>query len=251
MPQRRNESAVAGRRITRRLVPRVSVVIPTLNEARNLPHVFARLPPWLHEVIVVDGGSSDGTSTSPARCGPTSSCCRAGRGKGSALGARLRRGHAATSSSCSTPTARPTRRRSRASSRRSSTGADFAKGSRFVDRRRQRRHHARCARVGNARARPARQRPLRHALHRPLLRLQRLLARLPRRTARRLRRVRGRDADQHPRREGRAARRRGAELRARAHPRRRATCGRSATAPAWWPRSSVSAPGAARRCRRP
>lgn len=41
--------------------PRVSVVIPTLNEARNLPHVFARLPADLHEVIVVDGHSRDGT----------------------------------------------------------------------------------------------------------------------------------------------------------------------------------------------
>jgi glycosyltransferase involved in cell wall biosynthesis len=39
----------------------VSVVIPTLNEARNLPHVFARLPDGLHEVIVVDGNSVDDT----------------------------------------------------------------------------------------------------------------------------------------------------------------------------------------------
>ena len=43
--------------------PRVSVVIPTLNEARNLPHVFARMPPNLHEVIIVDGFSSDDTVT--------------------------------------------------------------------------------------------------------------------------------------------------------------------------------------------
>jgi glycosyltransferase involved in cell wall biosynthesis len=41
--------------------PRVSVVIPTLNEARNLPHVFARMPPNTHEVIVVDGHSVDDT----------------------------------------------------------------------------------------------------------------------------------------------------------------------------------------------
>jgi glycosyltransferase involved in cell wall biosynthesis len=41
--------------------PRVSVVIPTLNEARNLPHVFARMPPNIHEVIVVDGHSVDDT----------------------------------------------------------------------------------------------------------------------------------------------------------------------------------------------
>lgn len=42
-------------------VPRVSVVIPTLNEAQNLPHVFAALPPELFEVIVVDGRSTDDT----------------------------------------------------------------------------------------------------------------------------------------------------------------------------------------------
>jgi glycosyltransferase involved in cell wall biosynthesis len=41
--------------------PRVSVVIPTCNEARNLPHLFSRLPADLHEVIVVDGRSVDDT----------------------------------------------------------------------------------------------------------------------------------------------------------------------------------------------
>ena len=41
--------------------PRVSVIVPTLNEARNLPPVFAELPRGLHEVIVVDGFSTDGT----------------------------------------------------------------------------------------------------------------------------------------------------------------------------------------------
>jgi glycosyltransferase involved in cell wall biosynthesis len=41
--------------------PQVSVIVPTLNEARNLPHVFAELPDDLHEVIVVDGFSTDGT----------------------------------------------------------------------------------------------------------------------------------------------------------------------------------------------
>jgi glycosyltransferase involved in cell wall biosynthesis len=46
---------------TSRHWPRVSVVIPTLNEARNLPHVFARLPAGIHEVIVVDGHSVDDT----------------------------------------------------------------------------------------------------------------------------------------------------------------------------------------------
>jgi glycosyltransferase involved in cell wall biosynthesis len=41
--------------------PRVSVVVPTFNEAANLPHVFALLPEDVFEVIVVDGRSTDGT----------------------------------------------------------------------------------------------------------------------------------------------------------------------------------------------
>jgi glycosyltransferase involved in cell wall biosynthesis len=39
----------------------VSVVIPTLNEARNLPHVFSRIPRDIHEVILSDGRSTDNT----------------------------------------------------------------------------------------------------------------------------------------------------------------------------------------------
>ena len=41
--------------------PRVSVVVPTLNEEKNLPYVFSQLPADVHEVIVVDGHSVDGT----------------------------------------------------------------------------------------------------------------------------------------------------------------------------------------------
>ncbi|PWW21810.1 glycosyltransferase involved in cell wall biosynthesis [Geodermatophilus normandii] len=41
--------------------PRVTVVIPTYNEAKNLPYVFAAIPEDVHEVIVVDGHSVDGT----------------------------------------------------------------------------------------------------------------------------------------------------------------------------------------------
>jgi glycosyltransferase involved in cell wall biosynthesis len=41
--------------------PRVSVVIPTLNEARNLPHVFESLPSDAYEIIIADGHSVDGT----------------------------------------------------------------------------------------------------------------------------------------------------------------------------------------------
>lgn len=41
--------------------PSVSVVMPAMNEARNLPHVFAQLPSDLYELIIVDGHSVDGT----------------------------------------------------------------------------------------------------------------------------------------------------------------------------------------------
>ena len=40
---------------------KVSVVIPTINEARNLPHVLPAIPEWVHEIILVDGGSTDDT----------------------------------------------------------------------------------------------------------------------------------------------------------------------------------------------
>ncbi len=68
-PRARDGAAIVGseRRLRPRRAdlvaewPRVSVVIPTLNEAQNLPHVLANLPGRLHEVIVVDGFSTDDT----------------------------------------------------------------------------------------------------------------------------------------------------------------------------------------------
>jgi glycosyltransferase involved in cell wall biosynthesis len=39
----------------------VSVVIPTLNEALNLPHVIKALPDCVDELVIVDGLSTDGT----------------------------------------------------------------------------------------------------------------------------------------------------------------------------------------------
>jgi cellulose synthase/poly-beta-1,6-N-acetylglucosamine synthase-like glycosyltransferase len=56
----------------RTAAPRVSVVIPTYNEARNLPRVFSRLPAGLHEVVVVDGRSVDDTIEVARALGPTS-----------------------------------------------------------------------------------------------------------------------------------------------------------------------------------
>jgi glycosyltransferase involved in cell wall biosynthesis len=67
---------------------RVSVVIPTLNEEKNLPHVFTRLPEGLHEVIVVDGHSTDATVAVARRLRPdVRVITQPGRGKGNALAA--------------------------------------------------------------------------------------------------------------------------------------------------------------------
>ena len=65
---------------------KVSVVIPTLNEARNLPHVFSSLPSGLHEVIVVDGHSVDDTPATARRLRPDVRIVMQNRcGKGNAL----------------------------------------------------------------------------------------------------------------------------------------------------------------------
>ena len=67
---------------------RVSVVIPTLNEEHNLPHVFARLPPALHQLIIVDGHSTDRTVAVAQRLRPDARIVmQTGRGKGNALAA--------------------------------------------------------------------------------------------------------------------------------------------------------------------
>lgn len=42
-------------------LPTISFVIPTLNEARNLRSLLPRIPAWAHEIIIVDGRSTDGT----------------------------------------------------------------------------------------------------------------------------------------------------------------------------------------------
>ncbi len=65
---------------------RISVVIAALNEERNLPYVFARLPQGLHEVIVVDGHSQDGTVAVARALRPdVRILTQTGQGKGNAL----------------------------------------------------------------------------------------------------------------------------------------------------------------------
>jgi glycosyltransferase involved in cell wall biosynthesis len=67
-------------------VPRISVVIPSLNEERNLPYVFGRLPSDIAEVVLVDGGSVDGTVETARRLWPSITVVQqTRRGKGNAL----------------------------------------------------------------------------------------------------------------------------------------------------------------------
>jgi glycosyltransferase involved in cell wall biosynthesis len=111
--------------------PRVTVVIPTLNEARNLEEILPRLPE-VSEVIIVDGDSSDGTAAVARRLCPD---VRVIRQRGSGKGDAVRAGFAAAAGDIivmldADGSARPEEiplfvdvlRR----------GADFAKGSRFL-----------------------------------------------------------------------------------------------------------------------
>ncbi len=65
---------------------RVSVIIPALNEAKNLPHVLPRIPSWVHEVILINGNSTDNTVEVAEQLWPGIRIVQqSGRGKGSAL----------------------------------------------------------------------------------------------------------------------------------------------------------------------
>ena len=64
----------------------VSVVIPAMNEAENLPYVFKTLPEWVHEVVLVDGNSTDNTVEVARELWPDVKVVRqTGKGKGDAL----------------------------------------------------------------------------------------------------------------------------------------------------------------------
>ncbi|GEB51215.1 MULTISPECIES: glycosyltransferase family 2 protein [Streptomyces] len=68
------------------IAPPVSVVIPAMNEAENLPYVFGSLPEWIHEVVLVDGDSTDDTVAVARRLRPdVKVVTQRGKGKGDAL----------------------------------------------------------------------------------------------------------------------------------------------------------------------
>ncbi|WP_171113195.1 MULTISPECIES: glycosyltransferase family 2 protein [Streptomyces] len=68
------------------ITPPVSVVIPAMNEAENLPYVFKTLPDWIHEVVLVDGNSTDDTVAVARDLWPDVKVVdQRGKGKGDAL----------------------------------------------------------------------------------------------------------------------------------------------------------------------
>jgi glycosyltransferase involved in cell wall biosynthesis len=66
--------------------PTVSVIIPALNEERNLPYVASRMPPGIDEIIFVNGASSDNTAAVARELWPDGIHIKQTRkGKGNAL----------------------------------------------------------------------------------------------------------------------------------------------------------------------
>jgi glycosyltransferase involved in cell wall biosynthesis len=64
----------------------ISIVIPTLNEAKNLPCVLTEMPDIVSEVILVDGGSIDNTIQTAKELRPDIHILRqSAKGKGNAL----------------------------------------------------------------------------------------------------------------------------------------------------------------------
>lgn len=108
------------------------MVIPVLNEERNLPYVAARMPGDVHEVIVVDGRSVDGTVQKARELWPNGihlTQTRSGKGNALACGFAVATGDIVVmiDADCSTDPAEIP-----AFVGALIAGADFAKGSRFV-----------------------------------------------------------------------------------------------------------------------
>jgi glycosyltransferase involved in cell wall biosynthesis len=112
--------------------PTVSVVIPALNEARNLPHVAARMPSDIDEIVFVDGHSVDDTVTVSRRLWPDAvqvTQTRSGKGNALACGFEAASGDIIVmidADGSTDPLEIPRYVAALVA------GADFAKGSRFI-----------------------------------------------------------------------------------------------------------------------
>lgn len=112
---------------------KVSVVVPAMNEGKNIGHVLTRLPDDLHEVILVDGNSTDDTVDAARRSYPRIRVTtQSGRGKGDAF----RTGFASVTGNLvvmldADGSADPAEIPRFVAALEA--GADFAKGSRFLE----------------------------------------------------------------------------------------------------------------------
>jgi glycosyltransferase involved in cell wall biosynthesis len=112
--------------------PTVTVVIPALNEERNLPHVAARMPADIDELIFVNGPSVDNTAEVARELWPDALHIRQSRkGKGNALACGFREASGdiivmIDADGSTDPVEIPRYVGALIS------GADFAKGSRFI-----------------------------------------------------------------------------------------------------------------------
>jgi glycosyltransferase involved in cell wall biosynthesis len=114
------------------IMPSVSVVIPAKNEARNLEHVFGTIPEWIDEIVLVDGHSVDDTVEVAQKLHPAVHIVhQPGRGKGDALkaGFEAAKGEIIVMMDADGSTDGREIPRFVAAL---TTGADFAKGSRFT-----------------------------------------------------------------------------------------------------------------------
>ena len=123
-----------GRAVGRGLaiMPSVSVVIPAKNEARNLEHVFATIPEWVDEIVLVDGHSADDSIAVAQKLNPDVRIVHQdGYGKGDALqaGFAAAKGEIIVMMDADGSTDGGEIPRFIAAL---TTGADFAKGSRFA-----------------------------------------------------------------------------------------------------------------------
>lgn len=112
--------------------PSVSVVIPALNEERNVANVLQAIPAFVSEIIVVDGRSTDNTVEVARALRPevrVVSQTRSGKGNALACGFAVCTGDIIVMLDCDGSTDPAEILRFVAALR---TGADFAKGSRFI-----------------------------------------------------------------------------------------------------------------------
>src|SRR5574339_980386 len=80
------EIDLAGALFSEQRVVQISVVIPTLNEEKNLRHILPNIKRWADEVLVVDGHSKDNTvNVARELCPDVRIIMQKGRGKGDAL----------------------------------------------------------------------------------------------------------------------------------------------------------------------